>query len=94
LLSGKSKKWFADLRRPPPKTRVARSKVSAVKNGATVSVSCDLLVKKLGPLTHADNRRHPLKNLNYKNSVVVSACQRPSADNISSSVFHLFLRNH
>ena len=24
---------------------VARSKVSAVKNGATVSVSCDLLVK-------------------------------------------------
>ena len=27
---------------------VARSKVSAVKNGATVSVSCDLLVKIIG----------------------------------------------
>ena len=27
---------------------VARSKVSAVKNGATVSVSCDLLVKIVG----------------------------------------------
>ncbi len=27
---------------------VARSKVSAVKNGATVSVSCDLLIKILG----------------------------------------------
>jgi predicted XRE-type DNA-binding protein len=27
---------------------VARSKVSAVKNGATVSVSCDLLIKIIG----------------------------------------------
>ncbi len=27
---------------------VARSKVSAIKNGATVSVSCDLLVKIIG----------------------------------------------
>jgi predicted XRE-type DNA-binding protein len=27
---------------------VARSKVSAVKNGATVSVSCDLLIKIVG----------------------------------------------
>jgi transcriptional regulator with XRE-family HTH domain len=27
---------------------VARSKVSAVRNGATVSVSCDLLVKIIG----------------------------------------------
>ena len=30
------------------KSGVARSKVSAVKNGATVSVSCDLLVKMIG----------------------------------------------
>ncbi len=30
------------------KSGVARSKVSAVKNGATVSVSCDLLVKIIG----------------------------------------------
>ncbi len=29
------------------KSGVARSKVSAVKNGATVSISCDLLVKIL-----------------------------------------------
>jgi hypothetical protein len=27
---------------------VARSKVSAIKNGATISVSCDLLVKIIG----------------------------------------------
>jgi transcriptional regulator with XRE-family HTH domain len=27
---------------------VARSKVSAIKNGATVSVSCDLLIKIIG----------------------------------------------
>jgi predicted XRE-type DNA-binding protein len=30
------------------KSGVARSKVSAVRNGATVSVSCDLLVKIIG----------------------------------------------
>ena len=29
------------------KSGVARSKVSAVKNGATVSISCDLLIKML-----------------------------------------------
>ncbi len=30
------------------KSGVARSKVSAVRNGATVSISCDLLVKIIG----------------------------------------------
>jgi hypothetical protein len=30
------------------KSGVARSKVSAIKNGATISVSCDLLVKIIG----------------------------------------------
>jgi predicted XRE-type DNA-binding protein len=30
------------------KSGVARSKVSAVRNGATVSVSCDLLIKIIG----------------------------------------------
>ena len=51
------------------KSGVARSKVSAVKNGATVSVSCDLLVKIIGVTNSksspmlADGRSEPGLNV-------------------------------